>query len=66
MLEHEHHWESWQTTADQLGAILPDSEGNYWRYERHCDIMGCNEIEYAEFLVTKGKTKRVCNGFRTD
>ena len=66
MREHKHQWEPWQSTADQLGSIFPDSNGEYWRYERHCNVMGCNEIQYAEFLVTKGNIKQICNGIRTD
>ena len=55
--DHEHQWEPWWTTADQLDLISPDKEGNIWRYHSRCNIMGCRAVRFAEKLTVVGKEK---------
>ena len=46
--KHEHDWDVWKTTADQLGEYTPP-----WLYERKCK--GCKAQQMAENLGKETK-----------
>lgn len=59
MWEHgddDHQWGAWYPFD---GDIYPDAEGNYYRYFRECNIMGCTAKQLVETVVPDGKMKFV-------